>query len=50
VTGNVIADMQSEMEEIKRRLEAVESELKRLREGLRDEQGGAMTPGGGVAS
>jgi predicted nuclease with TOPRIM domain len=39
MNGNVIADMQSEMEAIRRRLEAVESELARLREGLRGEQG-----------
>jgi hypothetical protein len=38
VNGNVIANMQSEMEAIKQRLEDVERELERLREGLRAEQ------------
>jgi hypothetical protein len=38
VKGNVIADMQSELETVKQRLEAVEKELQSLRNGLRGEQ------------
>jgi hypothetical protein len=49
VTGNVIADLQLEMKEIKRRLKIVEADLERLRQGRRGEQPRDMIPRGGVS-